>query len=173
MRGSFGLLLAWTMYRWCLSDLLMGRILVIEFDEADAPVYDEVMRALKRHPAFDRLRVSSNTISDAVLELPGLEIFPDRRKVFRDGRDISLTTKEYDLLCLLVENKGIVLTYEQIYQRVWGEERIGNESNAVGCHVRNLREKLYVASPDSPFTIRCVREVGYCLDVDRSKLSSN
>ena len=72
----------------------MGRILVIEFDENDAPVYDEIMRALKLHPVFDRLRVSSKSVSDAVLELPGLEIFLDRRKVFRDGRDISLTTKE-------------------------------------------------------------------------------
>ena len=131
------------------------------------------MRALKRHPAFERLRVKSDATSDAVIELPGLEIYPDRRKVFRDRREINLTTKEYNLLYLLAANKGIVLTYEQIYQKVWGEEGLGNESNAVGCHVRNLREKLYVATPDSPFTIRCVREVGYCLDVDRSKLSSN
>ncbi len=80
-----------------------------------------------------------------------------------------MTTKEYDLLCLLVANKGIVLTYEQIYQKIWREEGLGNESNAVGCHIRNLREKLYAASPDSPFTIRCVREVGYCLEVDESK----
>lgn len=151
----------------------MGRILVIEFDEQDAPLFYETMRALKRHPTFERLRVNSDATSDAVIELPGLEIYPDRRKVFRDRREINLTTKEYDLLYLLAANKGIVLTYEQIYQKVWGEEGFGNESNAVGCHVRNLREKLYVASPDSPFTIRCVREVGYCLDVDRSKLSSN
>ena len=147
----------------------MGRILVIEFDEADAPVYDEVMRALKRHPAFDRLRVSSDSISDAVLELPGLEICPDRRKVFRNRREIKLTAKEYELLCLLAANKGIVLTYEQIYQKVWGEEGLGDESNAVGCHVRNLREKLYAASPESPFTIHCFRGVGYCLEVGENK----
>ncbi len=147
----------------------MGRLLVIEFDEQDVSVFDEIMRALKRHPAFERLRVNSDATSDVVLELPGLEIYPDRRKVFRDRREINLTTKEYDLLCLLVANKRIVLTYEQIYQKVWGEEGLGNESNAVGCHIRNLREKLYAASPDSPFTIRCVREVGYCLDVDEGK----
>ena len=147
----------------------MGRILVIEFDEQDDTVYAEIMRALKRHPAFDRLRISSDSIGDAILELPGLEICQDRRKVFRDRREINLTTKEYDLLCMLVANKGIVLTYEQIYQRVWGEDGLGNESNAVGCHVRNLREKLYAASPDSPFTIRCVHEVGYCLDLNKQQ----
>ena len=150
----------------------MGRVLVIEFDEQDTSVYDEMMRALKRHPAFDRLRVSSNPMSDAGLELPGFAIYPDRRKVFRDYREVSLTTKEYDLLCLLVANKGIVLTYEQIYQKVWGEDGLGNESNAVGCHIRRLRKKLCAASPDPSFTIRCVREVGYCLEVDESKLHS-
>lgn len=147
----------------------MGRVLVIEFDEQDDPVYEQIMRALRLHPAFDRLRVSSDSMADAVIELPGLEIYPDRRKVFRNRHEVDLTAKEYDLLCLLVANKGIVLTYEQIYQRVWGEEGLGNESNAVGCHVRNLRDKLYAASPDSLFTIRCVREVGYCLDVDGNK----
>lgn len=150
----------------------MGRILIIEFDEQDTSVFDEIMGTLKRHPAFDRLRINSDTTSDAVLELPGLEIYPERRKVFRDRREINLTTKEYELLCLLTANKGIVLTYEQIYERVWGAEGLGNESNAVGCHIRNLREKLYAASPDSPFTIRCVREVGYCLEIEKPPLES-
>ena len=53
--------------------------------------------------------------------------------------------KEYKILCFLVANRNRVLTYEQIYQRVWGEDGIGNESNAVGCHVRNLRKKLLQA----------------------------
>lgn len=53
--------------------------------------------------------------------------------------------KEYKILCFLVANRNRVLTYEQIYQRVWGEDAIGNESNAVGCHVRNLWKKLLQA----------------------------
>ena len=62
-------------------------------------------------------------------------------------------------------NKGRVLTYGQIYQNVWGEEALGNENNVVKCHIRNLRDKLYAAVPDAPFVIRCIREVGYCLEV--------
>lgn len=146
----------------------MERILVIEFSEKDTSVFDEIMRTLKHSPSFERLQLSD----EPVLSLPGLEIYPERRKIFRDRREISLTTKEYDLLCLLAANKGIVLTYEQIYQKIWGEDGLGNESNAVGCHIRNLREKLYASAPDSPFVIRCVREVGYCLDVDNPKLKS-
>ena len=56
---------------------------------------------------------------EALLSLPGLEIYPDRRKAYRDRREINLATKEYDLLCLLVANKGRVLTYGQIYQKVY------------------------------------------------------
>ena len=56
--------------------------------------------------------------------------------------------------------------YLQIYQKVWGEESFGSENNTVGCQVRNLREKLYEAEPDAPFSIRCVREVGYCFEVN-------
>ena len=152
----------------CIGGGNIGRILVIEFDEQDTPVFDEIMRTLKRYPSFEKLRFNE----EAMLSLPELEIYPERRKIYRDRREINLTAKEYDLLCLLVANKGRVLTYEQIYQNIWGEEGLGNESNAVDCHVRNLREKLYVAAPDSPFTIRCVREVGYCLEVDECELKS-
>lgn len=55
------------------------------------------MRALERHPAFERLRLNNDT----VLELPGLKIYPDSRKVFCGRREVNLTTKEYKLLCLL------------------------------------------------------------------------
>lgn len=120
------------------------------------------MAVLKHYPNFENLSLNNET----VVSLPGLEIYPDRRKIYRDRQEIHLTAKEYDLLCLLVYNKGRVLTYEQIYQKVWGEEPLGNESNAVGCHIRNLREKLFQASPNTPFNIRCVREVGYCLETE-------
>lgn len=120
------------------------------------------MDVLKRYPDFNQLCLGDDT----KLLLPGLDIYPDRRKVYCSKNDVNLTTKEYDLLCLLVANKGHVLTYGQIYRQVWGEEYVGNVNNAVGCHIRNLRGKLYAAAPDTPFTIRCVREIGYCLEFE-------
>ena len=119
------------------------------------------MSVLKRHPNFESLSLNDET----AISIPGLEIYPDRRKIFSNHQELDLTTTEYDLLCLLVANKGRVLTYEQIYQKIWHEEALGNENNAIGCHIRNLREKLGKALPDAPFTIRCVREVGYCFDI--------
>ena len=103
---------------------------------------------------------------DSILSVPGLEIYPSRRKIYRGRKENSLTVKEYDLFYLLVLNRGQVLTYGQIYQNVWGDEAIGRENNAVKCHIRNLRKKLFKAMPDAAFAIRCVREVGYCFDVN-------
>ena len=134
---------------------------MIEFNGQDSPAFDEVMEVLKRYPDFDYVQMND----DSILSVPGLEIYPSRRKIYRGRREISLTAKEYDLFYLLVVNRGQVLTYGQIYQNVWGDEAIGRENNAVKCHIRNLCEKLFKAMPDAPFAIRCVREVGYCLEV--------
>ena len=135
--------------------------MIIELNEKDIPVFDEIMEVLKRYPEFEYIRIKD----EAMVSLPGLEIYLDQRKIYRDRREINLTAKEYDILCLLVANKGRVLTYEQIYQKVWGEDGLGSENNAIGWHIRNLREKLYEAEPNAPFTIRCVREVGYCFEI--------
>lgn len=53
-----------------------------------------------------------------MLSFLGLEIYPAYRKISCDTRKINLITKEYDLLSLLVANKGYVLTYDQIYRKV-------------------------------------------------------
>ena len=63
--------------------------------------------------------------------------------------------------CLLTVNNGRVLTYSQIYEKVWGEALTINERGTIGYHVRNLRKKLYSADPHHPFIIESVREVGY------------
>ena len=104
-----------------------------------------------------------------MLSLPGLEIYPSKRKVFRNRQEIQLTAKEYEILLLLAANKGHVLTYNQIYEKVWGDCPSGSESNTIGFHICNLREKLYQAAPNAPFTIRSVREVGYCFEVQAEK----
>lgn len=119
-------------------------VMVLEFKDYDSFIFDEIMEVVSRHPEIEYLRVKN----EQVLSIPGLEIYPGRRKIYRDRREINLTAKEYD----------------QIYRKVWGENAYRDESNAIGCHIRNLREKLYEAEPDAPFTIRCVREVGYCFE---------
>ncbi|MCM1194258.1 MAG: winged helix-turn-helix domain-containing protein [Butyrivibrio sp.] len=117
---------------------------------------------LKKYPAFESLRFADET----VLSVPGLTVHLDSRKVCCGGREVALTAKEYGILRLLMENRGRVLTYSQIYRNVWGGEALGDESGMVGCHVRHLRGKLRKAVPDAAFTIRCVRDTGYSLEAD-------
>ena len=117
------------------------RIVVFEIHDSDSDIFDKIMEIVESHPNIECLRVKD----EPMLSLPGLEIYPGYRKIYRDRREIRLTAKEYDLLSLLVANKGRVLTYDQIYSKVWGEDAYGDESNAIGCYIRSLREKLYKA----------------------------
>ncbi len=123
--------------------------------------FDEVMAVLKRHSGFEMFSMEEET----VISLPGLTIYPEQRKIYRDRQEIHLTAKEYEILCLLVSNRGQILTYGQIYEKVWGGTTSGTENKAIRYHVYRLREKLYGVSTKEPFTIRCVREVGYCFEL--------
>lgn len=136
--------------------------MIVESDERNSTFIDEVIEVFKRHPEVELLLLKH----EPVLSLSGLEIDPAHRKVCCGNQEISLTAKEYDLLCLFVANKGRILTYDQIYQKVWKEEAFGHANNAIACHVHNLREKIGRVLPKGCFAIRCVREVGYCFDVD-------
>ena len=140
----------------------IDRVLIIESNARNVPVIDEILETLNDHPSIELLWLKH----EPGLSLPGLEIDLAHRRVFCNSQEVNLTAKEYALLCLLAANKGQVLTYEQIYWKVWKEEAFGNANNAIKCHIRNLREKLYGTNPDASFVIRCVREVGYCLEVD-------
>lgn len=142
--------------------------MVIEFNERDSSVFDEVMEILKKHLDFENIRLKDKSM----LSISGLDICLNRRKIYHGQKEINLTAKEFDLLCLFAANKGRVLTYDQIYQKVWGEEFFGNVNNAIACHVHNLREKIGKLWPEGCFAIRCVREVGYCFEITSDCVSA-
>lgn len=95
------------------------------------------------------------------LAAQGIELDPAARMVWKDGKAVSLSAREFDLLQALMLSANRVLSREQIEQQVygWGQEV---ESNAVEVHVSNLRRKLGNAS------IVTVRGVGYLLPRDES-----
>lgn len=78
---------------------------------------------------------------DIPLELGRLRIALGGREVWVDGEPVALTPKEFDLLVLLVENLGIVMTREQLLERVWGYTFLG-DSRTIDVHIRQLRRKL-------------------------------
>lgn len=94
-----------------------------------------------------------------VLRSGALEVDVARRRAVREGAEMRLTAKEFDLLVLLMSNPGIVLTRDRIIAAVWGQE-YGGETRTVDTHVKTLRETLG-ESADSPRWIETVRGVGY------------
>lgn len=134
----------------------------MELEDKDKGAFEDFLSLLRLHPELKTWKIDL----EPILSLPGLQIYPDRRKIYHGQREIELNTKEFALLCLLVTNKGRVLTYGQMYQRVWKEEPFGNENIAVGSHVRSMRQKIYAAYPKPPFTISCIRDVGYRFEMD-------
>ena len=89
----------------------------------------------------------------------GLDVDVPRRRVQRDGKEVTLRPKEFDLLVLLMSNPGIVLTRERIMASVWGNE-YGGETRTVDTHVKTLREALG-EQVERPRWIETVRGVGY------------
>ena len=85
-----------------------------------------------------------------------LFVSPDRHEVKVGGKDVTLTNKEFELLCLLVENRGIVLTRATLMDRVWGFES-ERENRTLDVHIRTLRVKLGEAGS----YIETVRGIGY------------
>jgi two-component system alkaline phosphatase synthesis response regulator PhoP len=81
------------------------------------------------------------------------------RRVFRAGREIRMTRKEFDLLVYLVEHRGEVVTRERLLDEVWGYERFPT-TRTVDTHVLRLRRKLE-ADPDQPAWIQTVHAQGY------------
>lgn len=96
---------------------------------------------------------------EAELRLDDLVINNNKREVTVDGTAIELTYKEYELLSLLVMNKGIVLNRDVIMNRVWSTDYEG-ESRTIDMHVKTLRHKL----GEYGSRIKTVRNVGYVIE---------
>lgn len=107
------------------------------------------------------LRRYENSDSKASKELKVRNIIINKTKhtVTVDGKDVFLTLKEFDLLVLLAENKGNVITRDTLLNTIWNYEN-DIESRTVDVHVRNLRQKLN----DKSNLIETIRGVGYKLN---------
>ena len=81
--------------------------------------------------------------------------------VFKNGQEISLTKTEFNLLCEFADHPNVVLSRDQLLERVWGYDYLG-DSRLVDAHVRRLRVKIE-DQPDDPKLILTVRGIGYRL----------
>ena len=86
------------------------------------------------------IRRSSGRKTDEIA-LGGLKVFPQNREVYAMGSKITLTLKEYELLLILLRNRGKVFTRDELLSEVWGYDFTGG-SRTVDVHIRTLRSKL-------------------------------
>jgi DNA-binding response OmpR family regulator len=98
-------------------------------------------------------------LSDDAISCGDLTVYGRNRKVVRDGEEISLTPKEFDILYFLVRNRGEVFTKEQIYQAVWENDYMLDDSNIM-AFIRKLRKKIE-PNPDAPEYILTIWGIGY------------
>ncbi len=104
---------------------------------------------------------NDNNDSGKNLHYRELSMDTQSRQVWVNGREIRLTMKEYEILQLLLLNKGMVLSIPQIYERVWREEFLHSE-NTVMMHIANLRNKIKEATEGEEY-VQTVWGRGYKL----------
>ena len=99
------------------------------------------------------------TLPGEGLTCGGLTIDLRLRRVSREGKEIALTPKEFDILYFLARNRGEVFTKEQIYQAVWERDYLLDDSNIM-AFIRKLRKKIE-PNPDAPEYILTIWGIGY------------
>ena len=110
----------------------------------------------------DETSASGDAATGRVINLPyGVEIREAEALVTRDGEPIELTKTEFRLLCELADHPNIVLSRDQLLERVWGYSHLG-DGRLVDAHLHRLRNKIE-ANPAEPVLIQTVRGIGYKL----------
>ena len=116
-----------------------------------------IMELISRVKAV--LRRTQESEENAILSSGEIVLDVDKRGVTVNGTSCELTYKEFELLKMLLLNRGIVLSREKIMDQVWGFEYEG-ESRTVDMHIKTLRQKL----GDAGTVIKTIRNVGYMID---------
>lgn len=113
-----------------------------------------MMELISRIKALMRRSGEENKKDEYTIE--GLYVCPSKHIVKANGSEVVLTYKEFELLCLLITNRGTVFSRDQILRRIWGFEFDG-ENRTVDVHVRTLRTKL----GDCGSLVETIRGIGY------------
>lgn len=116
-----------------------------------------VRSQIRRYTKLGGNKAQNN--DDDVLTIGGVSINDASKIVTIDGDDISLTPTEYEILKLLMQNKGRVMSQKEIYENIRNEIAFGAE-NTIAVHIRHLREKIEI-NPSEPRYLKVVWAHGY------------
>jgi two-component system, OmpR family, response regulator RegX3 len=121
------------------------------------------MRAVLRRSGSETGQAEEGGSERSVVEVGDVRVDADRHRVYVRGIEVALRRKEFELLLLLIENAGRVLTRDTLIDRVWGSDYVG-DTKTLDVHVKRLRHHLE-PDPSSPSIITTVRGVGYRFEV--------
>lgn len=108
-----------------------------------------------------RTAYRKNEAVNEPIKIGALTLDTDGCRAMKDGKDMELTAKEFEILQYLAENKGRVISRERLYEAIWNEDSFGCD-NTVMVHIRHLREKLE-NDPTAPQYIITMKGLGYKL----------
>jgi two-component system response regulator VanR len=114
---------------------------------------------LRRYKKYSR----NTAQSENIIAHSGLIIDINTRECLLNDKPLSLTPTEFSILRILCENKGNVVSSEQLFHKIWGDEYFSKTNNTITVHIRHLREKLN-DSIDHPKYIKTVWGVGYKIE---------
>jgi DNA-binding response OmpR family regulator len=118
----------------------------------------ELVARVKSHiKRYERLM--GKKVTNEVISHKGLEINTAAHKVFVNGKEVQLTTKEYELLLFLASNPNNVFSKDQIFDTLWGEEYYGDMAT-VAVHIQKIRKKIE-KEPSNPEYIETIWGSGY------------
>mgnify|MGYP001046268416 CR=1 FL=1 len=118
----------------------------------------ELVARVKSHISrYERLK-GKNTSSE-VIQHRGLEIDTAAHKVFVNGKEVAMTTREYGLLVFFAANPNIVFSKEHIFETIWGDDYFG-DSATVAVHIQKIRKKIE-RDPSNPEFIETLWGTGY------------
>ncbi len=105
-------------------------------------------------------RATNFRTSDTEIKSNGIKVLLLQGQVYKDGQLLDLTTAEYRLLCLLMQNPNIILSKEKILDKLWDGEGNYVDDNTLAVYVRRLRVKIE-NNPSNPQMLMTVRFMGY------------
>ena len=119
----------------------------------------EMVARVKAHLArYERL-IGSSMPDNEIIEIRGLKIDKTARRVWVNGEEKNFTTKEFDLLTFLAQNPNHVYTKEELFNKIWDMESIGDIAT-VTVHIKKIREKIEF-NTSKPQYIETIWGVGY------------
>ena len=121
----------------------------------------EVVFRVKAQLRRQQYELAGSNKSKEIIKIGTIQIDTNGCRVYKNGTEIRLTAREYQLLCYLAENTNKIINKERLYEQVWGEYGIGCD-NTVMVHIRHIREKIE-DDPTNPQILLTVKGLGYKL----------